>query len=530
MDSNTNDASGGFTDIQANDSAPMQGTSMAAPIVAGAEQIIVQAMGGYTAWNYTRNQALMPKTILLMTATETYPNLRELSSSSYSPTLDRGGKDVHEGYGRLNLDAGADAVLKTYQIGNTLSDSLGKPPTQSDISVLGQRLAWARNVQLVVGVQYNFSLNVPSGADYDLYLYNTTGNAYGEPVIVAKSTTAATGGIENIVYTPSMSGKYYIVVKLARENSGGGQFTLSSIAVTPELGLKKVTVWYWNSGSVVNSVVTGDVDGDGSVEVVTGGYYFDGTRNVAQLCVWNGPDGSFEQVKAWYWTGNTTINSVAIGDVDNDGKMEIVTGGCYFDGARKVAQLLVWNGATLAVEGVKTWFWVGDTAVNSVVLGDVDADNQIEIVSAGTYVDSGKTIAQLAVWAGSGLGLDRISVWVTGGSNCVLNSVALGDVDADGQIEIATGGSYFDGTRNVAELRVWSGSSLVLEQNKPWYWISNTTVVSVAIGDVDGDGLKEIVTGGYYFDGSRNIAQVIEWAGSGLSGDRLFGHGAQVLF
>ena len=64
-DSNTNDAAGGFSEIQFNDSAPMQGTSMATPIVAGAEQIIVQAMGGYNSWRYTRSQALMPKMLIL---------------------------------------------------------------------------------------------------------------------------------------------------------------------------------------------------------------------------------------------------------------------------------------------------------------------------------------------------------------------------------------------------------------------------------------------------------------------------------
>ena len=178
--------------MQANDSAPMQGTSMATPVVAGAAAIVIQAMGGYANWQWTRSQALQPKMILLMTATETYPNLREAGSSSTSPTLDRGGKDVHEGYGRLNLDAAADAVSKTYRIGTTVSDTLGMPPTLADISVLGQRLAWARNVQLVSGLKYNFTLSVPSGADYDLYLYNTTGNAYGEPVILANSTTAMT--------------------------------------------------------------------------------------------------------------------------------------------------------------------------------------------------------------------------------------------------------------------------------------------------------------------------------------------------
>ena len=106
--------------------------------------------------------------------------------------------------------------------------TLGMPPFPSNISVLGQRLAWARNVQLFSGLKYNFTLGIPSGADYDLYLYNTTGNAYGEPVILANSTKAVAGGFENITYTPDLSGSYYVVVKRAREDTGTGHFTLTS--------------------------------------------------------------------------------------------------------------------------------------------------------------------------------------------------------------------------------------------------------------------------------------------------------------
>jgi subtilisin family serine protease len=227
-DSNYNDADGEWPDVQANDSAPMQGTSMAAPVIAGAADIVIQAMEGYTKWNWTRSQALQPKMILLMTATETYPNLREPSNSAYSPTLERGGKDVHEGYGRLNLDAAVEALLKTYQIGTTTTDTLGTPPTLSDVSVLGQKLAWARNVQLVSGFKYNFTLNVPTAADCDLYLYNSTGTAYGEPSIVASSTTATTGGTEQFTVTAPYNGTYYIVVKRATETTGSGMFSLKS--------------------------------------------------------------------------------------------------------------------------------------------------------------------------------------------------------------------------------------------------------------------------------------------------------------
>ena len=37
-----------------------------------------------------------------------------------------------------------------------------------------------------------------------------------------------------------------------------------------------------------------------------------------------------KELTSWYWTSNTVINSVASGDVDNDGFKEIVTGGILF--------------------------------------------------------------------------------------------------------------------------------------------------------------------------------------------------------
>ncbi len=46
---------------------------------------------------------------------------------------------------------------------------------------------------------------------------------------------------------------------------------------------------------------------------------------------------------------------------------------------------------------------------------------------------------------------------------------------------------------------------------RPWYWTSNTGIESVAIGDVNGDGNTEIVTGGYYNDGTRMNSQLCVW-------------------
>jgi subtilisin family serine protease len=241
-DSNDNEAEGTWPEVYLDDSAPMQGTSMSAPVVAGAASLVIQALGGFSNWQWTRSQALQPKMLLLMTATETYPNLREYDTS-YSPTLGRGGKDVHEGYGRLNVDVALDALLKTLEIGSTVTDALGMPPTLADISGLGQKLAWARKVQLNTEDKCNFTLTVPSGADFDLYLYNSTGTLYGEPAIVGKSINATTGGVEQIMLTPPYNGTYYLVVKRATATTQGGTFT---IYTCPE--------------------IQGDVNHDGSVD------------------------------------------------------------------------------------------------------------------------------------------------------------------------------------------------------------------------------------------------------------------------
>jgi hypothetical protein len=117
-------------------------------------------------------------------------------------------------------------------------------------------------------LQYNFTLSVPSGADYDLYLYNMTGDAYGQPVIVAKSTTAVVGGFENITYTPALSGKYYVVVKRARTNTGGGQFTLTSTGAPNAVPVVNyVHVWGYPGGLLDPA---GSINRTGTVRIYAG--------------------------------------------------------------------------------------------------------------------------------------------------------------------------------------------------------------------------------------------------------------------
>ena len=237
---------------------------------------------------------------------------------------------------------------------------------------------------------------------------------------------------------------------------------------------------------------------------------YDGTRYIAQLCVWSGATLTLENIKTWYWTSHTEIDSVALGNVDGDSAVEIVTAGYYNDGARQVAQLCVWNGATLASENIKTWYWTSHTYIDSVALGNVDGDGQIEIVTGGSYYAGANYVSQLCVWSGATLALENVKTWQWT-DDTPIRSVALGNVDGDSAMEIVTGGTYYDWTSNVAQLCVWSGATLALENIKTWYWTSHTDIVSVALGNVDGDGAVEIVSGGQYYDGTRFSAQLCVW-------------------
>ena len=204
----------------ANDTMPAQGTSMATPAVAGAANLLIQAMGGRPNWNFTAIEAKRVKALLLMTATETFPLFREIDTA-YSPSLNRGGKDVHEGYGRINIDAAIEAWtieinpsgVNYYQLSPTLNTSSYNP--------YGKH-ASAGYVQLIKNQNYTFNLTVPDRADYDLYLYNYTPSNWGEPVLVASGISPAQGGYETFNFTASHTGKYFLVAKAIGKAIPGG--------------------------------------------------------------------------------------------------------------------------------------------------------------------------------------------------------------------------------------------------------------------------------------------------------------------
>jgi PKD repeat protein len=211
-----------FADQQANDHWATQGTSFAAPFAAGAGALVIEALQqSGTNWNFNSPQhPMLVKMILCATASESNQN-RE--GNLNNPTLQRAsngtngfpaGKDQFEGYGMINADAAVEAVAQSLSLG-TNSSSLG--PNATD------RRVWARQVNLNAGEKLAVHLAVPTGADYDVYLYSFTPGLYGKPVILASSTLLGPSVDESLGYESPTNTAAFLVVKRI---FGSGNFDL----------------------------------------------------------------------------------------------------------------------------------------------------------------------------------------------------------------------------------------------------------------------------------------------------------------
>jgi hypothetical protein len=244
------------------------------------------------------------------------------------------------------------------------------------------------------------------------------------------------------------------------------------------------------------NVAAGDLDGDGSDEILTGA----------------GPGAVFgPHVRGWevdgsplagasfmaYGTPRWGVN-VTAGDLDGDGYDEIITGagpGAVFG---PHVRAFDYDGGPSAIPDPGVSYFAYGTlkwGVN-VAAGDIDGDGFDEIITgAGPGAVFG---AHVRGWDHDGTGgvtpAPGVSYFAYGTPRFGVN-VGSGDLDGDGIDEIITGpgpGEIFG-----AHVRAWdtdSGGVVQMPGVSYFAYIGTTHGVRVAAADVDGDGIEEILT------------------------------------
>jgi hypothetical protein len=162
-------------------------------------------------------------------------------------------------------------------------------------------------------------------------------------------------------------------------------------------------------------VAIGDLNGDGKRDLVT----VNCGSNTVSVLLGNG-DGTFG-LKSDFGTGNWP-QSVAIGDLNGDGKPDLVTGGAA------VVSVLLGNGD--GTFRLKTDCQTSMISPGSVAIGDLDGDGKPDLVATNARGTAGGWDCVFVLLANGAQGW----YWTGGGPHFV----AVGDLNRDGKLDLVT--------------------------------------------------------------------------------------------
>jgi hypothetical protein len=302
--------------------------------------------------------------------------------------------------------------------------------------------------------------------------------------------------------------------------TGGSAYTYLANG-SRSLRIAPFKIWTWNGSAVtleeacnwtgsISCVAVGDVNADSKPEIITGGRVINNTDTFNGFKIW-----SLENNRLVLLTsseGNITVSCVAIGQGSN-GKPEIFAVGSSLSEGHYQTQFSIWQFDKTSNTLVRNFLDLNQTGRSySVAAYDLNNDGTSEIVTCGYSGDLKNSTGVLRIWQwdGQNLSLAGEKTWrmVDGyafdsaGSiqgNTIAKTVKIADVDGDGVPEIVTCGFTYDGSKVEGQLRIWNwtGNTLNVEGSHEWINRDITEHISISINDVDGDGKSEIVTSGY---------------------------------
>ena len=247
--------------------------------------------------------------------------------------------------------------------------------------------------------------------------------------------------------------------------------------------------WFKSVGSAVRCVCAADTDGDGIKEVIAGTDYKD-LGKVYAFDTNGNLQWTFQTGAKHYWPDNKlNVRVITAGDVDNDGKEEVVVGSTHY----------YWFPGRICVLGengnLEGEYW-NPGYVSSIEIADLENDGSNEIIAGFVNNDYGYEGA-VAVFDGDNVGGEGPAwvngfnydagtqrwYWHSGVDYSNIKSIYAFDVDSDGDKEIACGSS---------DNRVYLLNS---NGGVVWNYATAGTVYSVYAADIDDDGKGEILAG-----------------------------------
>lgn len=244
-------------------------------------------------------------------------------------------------------------------------------------------------------------------------------------------------------------------------------------------------------------VALGDLDGDGWLDMAIPSYGL--SRVVIFLNSGSGVVATAFTVAGSYATG-WAPNGIAIGDLDGDGKPELVTSNIS-GGSISIFRNTSVNTGIVSFAAREDFAMTTPHAIYDVSLADIDNDGKLDIVGGQDINSNPGNLVMLRNASTSGI-LSFTGLNATGAIRAPW-TIATGDLNADGRNDLVVGSGS-----NVALDQINVFTKLITGGNLANFAQLSPTVNgdsrTMALGDLNGDGKPDIITGnqsatpGYY--------------------------------
>lgn len=235
------------------------------------------------------------------------------------------------------------------------------------------------------------------------------------------------------------------------------------------------TYTIYSVGAYSEAVAVGDINGDSRNDVVVISYIKGGETN--GLCVFlQNETGTFNS-KVIY-TASSNPSSVAIGDVNNDGRQDVAVANFSSD---NVGIFIQNNTGTLNAQVV---YPVG-VQPDSIKIGDVNGDGINDVVVSNAMSSYISVLIQ-----SGGVLTPQVTYPITSYGN---NKIDIGDMNNDGRNDVILMRGRKSGIENIAVFPQNGSGTL----DTPTYRNvsgSDTRVYGMAVGNINGDTLADVVT------------------------------------